>query len=1389
MGSRSRTALLAAAAAAALLGACGTTAQRPWLNSDIDVPTRDGGPDPAAGEDGPVAEPDEAPGDDGPADPGADDAAEAGPDVPGDDFMSACESNKDCASAFCVNMLGGRKCTKTCTAGSCPDPLECLAVRAQDGHEVRLCLPPTALLCQPCATHQDCRGGLASLDGAGCVPRGGDGSFCGTPCKALGDCPANYECRNTGDPDLPFQCMPKGGDCPCTALSVTLALETPCAAENPFGRCAGVRRCEGQWPSACDAVVPGPEKCDGVDDDCDGQSDEGSCDDRESCTRDDCLPADGGGYECRFAPLTGPLCDDEDACTLGDACTDGACVPGGEAPDCDDGNACTADWCVAATGCMHAAAPGPCDDADPCTAGDHCAAGACVGSEVPGCCREDAQCDDADPCTVDSCAKATGDCVHDAPLANGTPCDADADPCTVGDACLAGACLPGPAADCSAAADACNDAACVADRAGGYACVPVPVSAGRLCDDGRWCTTADACDGDGTCEGGPEADCSGLNGPCVTGWCDEDADRCAAAPKTDGTPCPDADGCTPGDWCLGGACQKGTPADCSGVADACNDGVCQSTGPDSFTCRKKPKKAGTACEDGQFCTTPDTCNAKGECTGGPPRACPAQADPCAAAACDDDADACVAEPKPEGASCEDGDACTAGDSCRTGACAGTDTCAEVRADTFAAPAATAPAIARLGGGRFDVAFAAEPGGLADRAFDASWSREGDEALLVAGSPVVGIVQAPFRDGVARARALATETCTGDTCSVWRVVEVAHLGADLVQTWGASFPLLATAGDYSPTPAIATGGGVTAACWRNGTPARIDCMARPDGEDALHHATVLSNASEPAVAALSDGRIVVAAVRETDVWIQFLSSTLAPEKPAWRVNKPMTGLHKEPALTVAGGDRVVVLWTAADADGLGVFGKVVGPTGTPMWGEFAVNPTTAGDQSRPKAVTLTDGSFVVAWASQPTGGAAEVRAQRFGPPSTGVSKAGAELVVPRRASGVQAGPALAAFPAARWAAAWVASGGVWVRGFESTGQAWVGAPELRVEAVLAGDQSGARVAAGGGGAVVAWESPFADGNGTGVLVRRFTPAGAYAGQPFVANTHTAGDQGAPAVGAALDGRFVIAWESLGQDGDGKGVFAQRFDASGGRSGPEILVPASVVNDQEAPDVAVSALGALAVAFESYGQEGGVGLDVFVRCWDATGKAIFAERIVNSSTGGTQARPRIAALWDGRYVVAWQSETAAGIDVLARVVGSDCVPGTEATVSHGGLDATSPDVAASPDGRFAVAWQAGAEGDASIIARVFTGGGVPDGSSFPIASAAGGKGRTRPAVAFLSAASLYAAWESDGDDGSGKAVRAAAFDPEGVPLGPAVILDRVVAGDQVAPDVAVLGSGRP
>jgi hypothetical protein len=113
------------------------------------------------------------------------------------------------------------------------------------------------------------------------------------------------------------------------------------------------------------------------------------------------------------AAADGTSCDDRDACTPGESCLAGECVPDAARPMCPpDTSSCTIEApCDPADGTCPLSPPAPwgesCDDGNACTLGGHCEDFTCVG--------ENRDCDDASPCTTDSCDAAAG-CIH-TPLA------------------------------------------------------------------------------------------------------------------------------------------------------------------------------------------------------------------------------------------------------------------------------------------------------------------------------------------------------------------------------------------------------------------------------------------------------------------------------------------------------------------------------------------------------------------------------------------------------------------------------------------------------------------------------------------------------------------------------------------------------------------------------------------------------------------------------------------------------------------------------------------------------------------------------------------------------------------------------------------------------------
>lgn len=293
--------------------------------------------------------------------------------------------------------------------------------------------------------------------------------------------------------------------------------------------------------------------------------------------------------------------------------------------DCDDFNPCTEDRCVGGA-CFYAPwrEGEPCRDGFDCTDPDHCEGGVCVGS--PRDCSYL-----SDFCHIGVCDEDVGGCVA-SPLPDGTTCD-DGLQCTVGDACQTGACVGMPR-DCSAVEDDCNDSAC--DEALG--CVPVPKANGLPCQDGRDCTTGDACQ-DGACVGGPPPACDDADS-CTLDACDPDVDACVheALPPIPGAEGPKGDA----------TCGDGIDNDCDGVRDLsdpdcvdcvaaadCDDGnACTADDCAVGTCVNTPLD-GVACSDGLQCTSGDVCQG-GACVGGSPVSC-------------DDGDACTVDACQEGA--------------------------------------------------------------------------------------------------------------------------------------------------------------------------------------------------------------------------------------------------------------------------------------------------------------------------------------------------------------------------------------------------------------------------------------------------------------------------------------------------------------------------------------------------------------------------------------------------------------------------------------------------------------------------------------------------------------------------------------------------------------------
>ncbi len=353
-----------------------------------------------------------------------------------------------------------------------------------------------------------------------------------------------------------------------------------------------------------------------------------NCADNNPCTDDSCEPATG----CLHTPNAAP-CNDGDACTVDDQCTDGMCVAGVPA-SCDDNNPCTDDGCLPATGCTHQPNAAPCDDQNACTTGDQCKAGACSGTGLKNC-------NDNNICTDDQCDPELG-CTTQP---NSAPCD-DGDPCTLNDQCAGGLCQAGPSQLCD------DGNPCTADSCGeSGACLHTPTEG--PCDDGNACTVGESCD-QGKCLSIALLNCDD-DDVCTTDSC-APATGCIHALNK--APCDDQDVCTTGDHCHLGECISSGSLTCNDN-NLCTDDACDAQVGCTFMPNSNP------CDDGEVCTTGDACGG-GTCQPGEPTPCDDQ-NPCTTDSCQMGV-GCIFTPND--LLCDDANACTTGEFCAGGVCDG-----------------------------------------------------------------------------------------------------------------------------------------------------------------------------------------------------------------------------------------------------------------------------------------------------------------------------------------------------------------------------------------------------------------------------------------------------------------------------------------------------------------------------------------------------------------------------------------------------------------------------------------------------------------------------------------------------------------------------------------------
>lgn len=313
----------------------------------------------------------------------------------------------------------------------------------------------------------------------------------------------------------------------------------------------------------------------------------------------------------------------------------------------------------------------------------------------------------------------------------------------------------------------------------------------------------------------------------------------------------------------------------------------------------------------------------------------------------------------------------------------------------------------------------------------------------------------------------------------------------------------------------------------------------------------------------------------------------------------------------------------------------------------------------------------------------------------------------------------------------------------------------------------------------------------IYAQRYNNAGVVQGSEFRVNTFAASHQRNPAVALDADGDFVVTWQSYGQDGSTEGVYAQRFNNAGVPQGLEFRVNTTAFGAQSNPDVALDADGDFVVTWESFGQDGD-GFGIYARRFNNAGVAQGGEFRVNSTGTGIQRLPAVAVDADGDFVVAWQSDGQDGSDygIYAQRYNNLGVPqGGEFRANFVTTNRqNNPVVALDADGDFVVAWQSRDQDGSSygIYGQRFNRTGTFQGNEFR-ANTFTTDSQLEPALGIDADGDFVIAWQSQYQDGSNSGVYAQRYNPAGLAQGGEFRVNTTTSGSQTIPAVALDADG--
>ena len=290
--------------------------------------------------------------------------------------------------------------------------------------------------------------------------------------------------------------------------------------------------------------------------------------------------------------------------------------------------------------------------------------------------------------------------------------------------------------------------------------------------------------------------------------------------------------------------------------------------------------------------------------------------------------------------------------------------------------------------------------------------------------------------------------------------------------------------------------------------------------------------------------------------------------------------------------------------------------------------------------------------------------------------------------------------------------------------------------------------------------------------------------FRVNTETTNDQSNPALAADSNGNFIITWSSCAQDGDSGGIFAQRFDANYSPLGNEFQINTTTGGNQTAPDLAADLDGNFIVVWHGPGpnQE-----DIFAQRFDFNGQAVGSEFRVNNDPNGRDLHPKVSMSKTGTFVIVWENYQIVDDyeiwQILYKIYDPNAVPIAAGKVNLL-FQSRYPDVAINGSNNFSVVWVQDDTYHTSnlIMARQYYGNGTEKTSPWQV-NTTSMNSLTQSSIAMDGSGHFIIAWDGHPDSANEDDIYVRRYKFDATALTAELLVNTTTSGAQQHPKAAM------